>query len=108
MRQVLFSVALGFGLISGLATAQAADPAAGEKVFALCRTCHTLEAGKNRVGPSLHGLFGRKSGSIEGFAYSPAMKNADITWDETTLDKYLTDPKALVVGNKMAFAGATL
>lgn len=107
MKKTLFSVVLGASLVMGVAMAQAADPdpAAGAKVFTICRACHTLEAGKNRIGPSLHGLFGRKSGSVPGFAYSPAMKNAGITWDETTLNKYLKDPKAVVVGNKMAFAG---
>jgi cytochrome c len=86
--------------------AQAAgDAAKGKKVFAKCMACHTTEAGKNKVGPSLHGIIGRKSGSIEGFSYSDAMKNANLTWDEATLDKYLTNPKAEVPGNKMAFPG---
>jgi cytochrome c len=84
---------------------EAGDAAKGKKVFAKCMACHTLEAGKNKVGPSLHGVVGRKSGSIEGFSYSDAMKNANLTWDEATLDKYLTNPKAEVPGNKMAFPG---
>jgi cytochrome c len=57
------------------------------------------------VGPSLHGLIGRKAGSVPGYAYSPAMKNADVTWDDDTLSKYLTDPKAFIPGDKMAFPG---
>jgi cytochrome c len=81
------------------------DPAKGKKVFAKCMACHTTEAGKNKVGPSLHGVFGRKSGSLEGFTYSDAMKNAGITWSEAELDKYLTNPKKDVPGNKMAFPG---
>ncbi|MCW2238424.1 c-type cytochrome [Azospirillum canadense] len=98
---------LALGLIAsfpGIASAQ--DAAAGEKVFNQCKACHTIEAGgPNRVGPNLHGVVGRKSGSHEGFNYSDAMKNAGITWDEAQLDKYLTDPKGAVPGNKMAFAG---
>ena len=81
------------------------DAAKGKKIFAKCMACHTLEAGKNKVGPSLHGIVGRKSGSIEGFSYSDAMKNSGLTWDEATLDKYLTSPKAEVPGNKMVFPG---
>lgn len=81
------------------------DAAAGEKVFNQCKACHTVQAGQNRVGPSLFGVVGRKAGTAEGFAYSPAMKGANLTWTPENLDKYLTDPKALVPGNKMAFPG---
>jgi cytochrome c len=84
----------------------AADAAAGEKVFkAKCAVCHTVEPGKNKIGPSLAGIVGRPSGSIEGFKYSPANQAAKLTWDEATLDKYLTDPKAMVKGTIMAFPG---
>jgi cytochrome c len=93
-------------LASAPALAQTSgDPAAGEKVFNQCKACHTIEAGKNRVGPSLHGVVGRPAGSVEGFQYSPAMKSSGLTWTPEALDKYLTDPKAAVPGNKMAFAG---
>ena len=81
------------------------DADKGKKVFGKCMACHTTEAGKNKTGPSLHGVIGRKSGSLEGFTYSDAMKNAGITWDEAELDKYLTNPKKDVPGNKMAFPG---
>lgn len=81
------------------------DPAAGEKVFNQCKACHTVEVGKNRVGPSLHGVVGRQAGAVEGFSYSPSMKSAGITWTPENIDKYLTDPKAMLPGNKMAFAG---
>lgn len=81
------------------------DAAKGKKVFVKCMACHTVEAGKNKVGPSLHDVVGRKSGSVEGFSYSDAMKNANLTWDEATLDEYLTNPKKKVPGNKMAFPG---
>lgn len=81
------------------------DPALGKKVFAKCAACHSVEAGKNKVGPSLHGVVGRASGTEAGFAYSDAMKNANLTWDPATLDKYLTKPKDVVPGTKMAFPG---
>jgi cytochrome c len=81
------------------------DAQRGAQVFIQCKVCHSLEAGKNMVGPSLHGLFGRKSGSVPGFAYSPAMKNANVTWTDDTLSKYLADPKAFVPGDKMVFLG---
>lgn len=81
------------------------DPAKGEKVFGKCKACHALEAGKNKVGPSLAGLFGRKAGTVEGFKYSDAMVNSGITWDEAQLAKYLENPKEAVAGNKMAFPG---
>src|SRR5258708_34840957 len=88
------------------ATAYAAEAAAGEKVFkAKCAVCHTVEPGKNKIGPSLAGIVGRPSGSIEGFKYSPANQAAKLTWDEATLDKYLTDPKAMIRGQMVAFPG---
>jgi cytochrome c len=90
---------------SALAQTATGDPVAGEKVFNQCKGCHTVEEGKNRIGPSLYGVVGRKAGSIDGFNYSPAMKSAGLTWTVETLDKYLADPKAVVPGNKMAFAG---
>ena len=95
------------GLAVGATAAFADDDvAAGQAVFKrTCAICHTVEAGKNKIGPSLAGVVGRKSGSLEGFKYSDAMKKADITWSSDTLDKYLADPKATVPGNHMAFAG---
>lgn len=82
-----------------------ADAAAGEKVFAACRTCHVFDDGVNRVGPSLHKIVGRKSGSVAGFSYSDANKNSGITWTPQILFEYLKDPKAYVPGTKMAFPG---
>jgi cytochrome c len=81
------------------------DVAAGEKVFALCRSCHVLDEGVNRVGPSLHKVVGRASGSVAGFAYSDANKNSGVTWTTDVLFKYLEDPKAFMPGTKMAFPG---
>lgn len=90
---------------SGTAVQPSGDPAAGEKVFTQCKACHTVQAGQNRIGPSLAGVVGRKAGTVEGFSYSPAMKAAGLTWTMENIDKYLTDPKVLVPGNKMAFPG---
>jgi cytochrome c len=86
--------------------AAAADVAAGEKVFARCKICHSVQAGApNPVGPNLHGVFGRKAGSVEGYNYSEAMKNSGIVWDDESLAKYLRDPRGSLPGNKMAFPG---
>jgi nitrite reductase (NO-forming) len=74
-------------------------------VFRKCQACHSLDAGKNLLGPSLAGIIGRKAGNAPGYDYSPAMKKADITWNEQTLDQYLSDPGKIVPGNKMPFPG---
>ena len=86
-------------------TLAAEDPERGKLVFEQCTACHSLEAGKTEVGPSLHGLFGRRSDS-ETFNYSPAMRRANVTWTPETLDAYLADPQAGVFrGNRMPFSG---
>lgn len=81
--------------------AMAADAEAGKTVFNKCKACHNLE--KNGVGPHLGGVVGRKAGSVEGFAYSEALKASGLTWDEATLDKWLAGPGKLVPGTKMVF-----
>jgi cytochrome c len=86
--------------------ALAADADAGKTVFhAKCGICHSVVAGQNRIGPSLAGVVGRKSGMAPGYSYSDANKNSGKTWDEATLDVYLTNPKASIPGTKMTFAG---
>jgi cytochrome c len=86
--------------------AQAQDAAAGERVFKIqCSACHTVVPGKNMVGPSLHGVVGRTSGQIVGFRYSEANKKAALTFDAATLDRYLTNPKEVIPGTTMIFAG---
>ncbi len=103
MRFLVPSAAL---LLAGLGPTQAQDAAAGEKVFAQCRACHQVgETAKNAVGPVLNGLFGRKAGTVEGYAYSPANKNSGITWDEATFRDYIKDPRAKIPGTKMIYAG---
>lgn len=97
--------------IAFVAASQAADGNAqdGEDVFRKCQACHAVGPGaKNRVGPVLNDLFGRKPGTIEGFAYSAGNKKAGengLVWTEETLFKYLEDPRAFVPGTTMAFAG---
>ena len=82
------------------------DAAAGETVFKkYCAVCHTTEDGKNKIGPSLHAVVGRKSASAAGFQYSDAMKNSGKTWDDASLDGYLTNPRQVVPGTKMVFVG---
>lgn len=86
--------------------ASAQDAEAGKKVFTKCAPCHAVGPGaKNKVGPELNGLIGRAAGSVEGFAYSAAMKGSGITWDDATFQEYIADPKKKVPGNKMLFAG---
>lgn len=78
----------------------------GARVFRTqCAACHTTDEGKNRVGPSLHGIVGRVSGTVEGFKYSAANKNAHIEWTPEVLDKYLTNPKEMVPGTTMTYVG---
>jgi cytochrome c2 len=106
MLRVVTTAAALLGLIAIATPAQAAgDIEAGKKAFAKCRACHQLDAGKNAVGPSLAKLFGRKSGTVEGFKYSDAMKAKAVTWDETTIAAYMADPKGYIPGNKMVFPG---
>jgi cytochrome c2 len=86
--------------------AAAGDPAAGKAVFqATCAICHAVQAGQNKIGPSLFGVVGRKTGSVSGYNYSPANKGANLTWDAATLDKYLESPRTVVPGTKMPYAG---
>jgi cytochrome c len=85
--------------------AAAGDPKEGEKVFRKCQSCHSLDPGETRIGPSLAGVFGRKSGVLPGFEYSGAMKSANITWNAESLEKFLADTQGFVPGNRMPFGG---
>ena len=79
----------------------AGDASAGQKVYARCAGCHSMIEGQNKIGPSLAGVVGRKSGTVDGYNYSPAMKNANITWNDATLDQFLASPAGVVRGTKM-------
>jgi cytochrome c len=67
----------------------------------VCRTCNTLKEGDNRLGPNLHNIIGRKAGSVPDYAYSSAMKDAGLTWDKATLDRFIANTDQVVPGNKM-------
>ena len=105
-RAALAGLAL-LALAAGPARAEG-NPSDGKTAFRKCTACHTLQAGRHRVGQSLAGLFGRVPGTAEGFRYSPAMTAFGATgavWDEATVDAYLADPKGFVAGNRMVFPG---
>ena len=93
-------------LAASPSVAFAQDISAGERSWNKCRACHQIgETAKTGVGTELNGLFGRHSGSVEGYSYSSANKNSGITWDEATFAVYIKDPKARIPGTKMVFAG---
>jgi len=86
--------------------ASAQDLAAGENSFKKCLPCHSVGAdAKNKVGPVLNGLEGRKSGTVDGYNYTDANKNSGITWGEDVFREYIKDPRAKIPGTKMVFAG---
>jgi len=100
-----FAVILA-ALLSLSATAQAGDVAKGEKIFKKCKSCHVVNAEKNKTGPHLVGIIGREAGSVESYKkYSKALKGSGIVWNAETLDGYLTNPKKYLKGTKMAFSG---
>jgi cytochrome c len=93
-------------ILASTGSVLAQDLTAGENSFKKCLPCHAVGAdAKNKVGPLLNGLEGRKSGTIEGYNYTDANKNSGITWDEKTFAEYITDPRAKIPGTKMVFAG---
>jgi cytochrome c len=109
MRSKILATALGFAFAAALAANPAlagGDAAKGKKVFNKCKACHTLKAGKHKIGPSLAGVIGREAGTADGFKkYSKAMKGSGLVWDEETLSTFLEKPKAMVKGTKMTFGG---
>jgi cytochrome c len=104
MTRTLMLIAAGLAVSTTAALAQ--DVAAGEQSFKKCLPCHAVgEDAKNKVGPVLNGLDGRKSGTIEGYTYSEANKNSGITWSDEAFKEYIKDPRAKIPGTKMVFAG---
>jgi cytochrome c len=102
--KLLLLAGVALAISTAMATAQ--DLAAGEQSFRKCLPCHAVgDNARNKVGPVLNGLEGRKSGTVEGYSYSEANKKADITWSAATFKDYIQNPMAKVPGTKMAFAG---
>ena len=97
-------IACAVAMTAGVAFAEG-DAAKGKKVFNKCKACHTLEAGKKKIGPDLAGIIGRTAGSVEGFKYSDAMKSSGVVWTEENIDAYLEKPKEFMPKNKMVFVG---
>lgn len=109
MKHWIAKAAVGAAFVAvSMSGAMAQDVEAGGKSFNKCRPCHQVgDTAKNIVGPKLNGLFGRKSGSVEGYNYTDANKNSGITWDEATFAEYIKKPAAKIPGTKMVFAGIT-
>jgi cytochrome c len=106
MKILTLSTLFVIAACTAASSALAQDADAGKTSFNKCLACHAVGDGaKNKVGPVLNGLDGRKSGSIEGYSYSDANKNSGITWNKDQFLDYIKDPKAKIPGTKMVFAG---
>lgn len=105
MKTISIAAAAFVAIAMAAGSAGAADVKKGKRVFNKCKACHSLKEGKKKLGPSLHGIIGRKAGTSPKFKYSKAMKTSGLTWDEETLREFLRKPKKLVKGTKMAFPG---
>jgi cytochrome c len=100
------AVIAGLLLTESATTAPAADPTAGQQIFkAQCGICHSVAAGVNGIGPTLFGVVGRSAGGVPGFQYTADHKKLGVTWDAATLDKYLTNPRAMVPDTTMIYPG---
>ena len=106
MRKLTPSALIVIAWSAAATAAMAQDVTAGKSSFNKCLACHAIgEGAKNKVGPELNGLDGRKSGTAEGYSYSDANKNSGITWNESQFKEYIKDPKAKIPGTKMIFPG---
>ena len=106
MKKLTLSALVVIASSAAATAALAQDATAGKASFNKCMACHSIgEGAKNKVGPELNGLDGRKSGTVDGYNYSDANKNSGITWGEAQFKEYIKDPKAKVPGTKMSFTG---
>ena len=106
MKTLTSSALIVIATMAAASGALAQDATAGKASFNKCLACHAIgEGAKNKVGPELNGLDGRKSGTTEGYSYSEANKNSGITWGKDVFLEYIRDPKAKIPGTKMVFAG---
>jgi cytochrome c len=106
MKKLTLSALVILAASAAASAALAQDVAAGKTSFNKCLACHAIgEGAKNKVGPELNGLDGRKSGTAPGYSYSDANKNSGITWNEAEFKEYIKDPKAKIPGTKMTFVG---
>lgn len=106
MKRLLVAAPIAVALATSPALAQ--DAKKGERVFKRCAACHVVDSDKNKIGPSLQGIVGKKAGAVEGFKYSKSLmdKAAEgLVWTKENLDTYLTNPKKMIPRGKMAFAG---
>ena len=105
MPRILMMVGLGL-MMAAPGAARAEDAAAGQAVFKIyCSACHDVAPGRNRVGPSLFGVYGSETGAVKGFRFSAANQTAHLTLDEPTLDRYLENPRQVIPGTTMTFVG---
>ena len=107
-RNALIAILVTTSLYTYTAAASEGDPSNGANIFtAQCSICHSLKEGKNKIGPSLAGVIGRPAGHASNFSYSDALKNSGVTWNTETLNTYLSNPTAMIPGNKMPYRGLT-
>jgi len=98
--------ALALLALAAQASSAEGNSAQGQRVFTACAACHSLQPDQNMTGPSLADVWNRKAGGLESFSrYSPALKSANIVWNDKTLDEWINDPQHVVPGNQMTFAG---
>ena len=102
MKSVTLALVL---TVCAMAAFAQGDPEKGKKTFRKCKSCHALEAGKNKVGPTLYGVYGNVAGKVEGFKYSKAIMGSDVIWDDEALNGFLDNPKKYLPGTKMSFTG---
>jgi len=106
MKTTTLAALIALTSSASISGALAQDADAGKTSFNKCLACHAIgEGAKNKVGPVMNGLDGRKSGTIEGYNYSDANKNSGITWSKDQFLDYIKDPKGKIPGTKMVFAG---